>query len=218
MFDSIITSGLTLTNCLICFLVALVLGLLISYLHMKTSKYNKNFIMTLSVLPLLVSVVIMMVNGNLGTGIAVVGAFSLVRFRSIPGNSREIMIIFFAMAIGLALGMGYVAYAVLITLIASLFILILQKSSFGDKKKARILRITIPEELDYTSIFDDIFEKYTSGVELVKVKTTNLGSLFELDYCITLKSNEKDFIDELRSRNGNLKIILERSIDNENEL
>ena len=215
MLNSVLSDSLSIETLLLCSIVSIVLGLVISYVHMKTSKYTKNFLITLAILPILVQTIILMVNGNLGTSIAIVGAFSLVRFRSIPGTSKEIVSVFFAMTIGLATGMGQLLFACLITIIVSLILIILSKSNYGVSKNDKILQITLPENLDYTEVFDDIFEKYISEYTLEKVKTTNLGSLIELTYLVNLKSgiNEKEFIDEIRTRNGNLKIVLTHSID-----
>lgn len=224
MFESILNQGtesLSISSALICMGASILLGLLIAFVHMKTTKYSKNFLITLSVLPLMVQVVIMMVNGNLGTSVAILGAFSLVRFRSMPGNSREIVSVFFAMGIGLAVGMGQIMFAVTITVIVSIFLFILSRSKFGEKNTSeKKLKITIPENLEYDSVFDDIFEKYVSKVSLEKVKTTNMGSLFELTYSIVIKEEklEKEFIDLLRCRNGNLNITLLKESVNENEL
>ena len=223
MFYSILESNsgtLSISTALICMGAALIFGIIIALVHMYSTKCSKNFAITIAVLPLLVQVVIMMVNGNLGTSIAILGSFSLIRFRSMQGNSRELVSIFFAMAIGLAVGMGHIMYAFVFTLITSLALIILQKSNFGMKKNnEKSLKITIPENLDYTNIFDDIFDKYTNNIELNKVKTTNMGSMFELSYNISLKNNinEKDFIDEIRTRNGNLTVNLGR-VSTENEL
>jgi uncharacterized membrane protein YhiD involved in acid resistance len=224
MFESILNQGqgtLNVSTALICMASSIVLGLIIAFVHMKTSKYSKNFLITLSVLPVMVQVVIMMVNGNLGTSVAILGAFSLVRFRSMPGNSREIASIFFAMGIGLAVGMGHIAFAATITLIVSIMLFVLSKSKFGEQKESlKKLKITIPENLEYENVFNDIFEKYLKTVSLEKVKTTNMGSLFELTYEISIKEKnlEKNFIDELRCRNGNLNITLLNTALNENEL
>ncbi len=223
MFNSILESNsgtLSISTALICMGAALIFGIIIALVHMYSTKCSKNFAITIAVLPLLVQVVIMMVNGNLGTSIAILGSFSLIRFRSMQGNSRELVSIFFAMAIGLAVGMGHIMYAFVFTLITSLALIILQKSSFGMKKNnEKSLKVTIPENLDYTNIFDDIFDKYTNNIELNKIKTTNMGSMFELSYNISLKNNinEKDFIDEIRMRNGNLTVNLGR-VSTENEL
>lgn len=216
MFNSIIDSSISLGSALTIFGSAVVLGLIISLIHMKSNKCSKNMAITLAVLPFLVSIVIIMVNGNLGTGIAVVGAFSLVRFRSIPGNSKEIAMIFFSMAVGLALGTGYVGYALIVTIIGSILVYILSNTKFGETNNTRKLRLTVPEDVDYTKEFNNIFEKYTTKHNLLKVKTTNLGSLFELTYEIDMNGNEKEFIDELRTHNGNLKVAIERDgLDNE---
>jgi hypothetical protein len=207
-------ASLSITSAFLSITCALILGIAIALTYMASDSYSKNFVITLVMLPLLVQIVIMLVNGNLGTGIAVMGAFSLVRFRSIPGSSKEISFIFFAMATGLATGMGYITYALVTTLILCLVFLILSKSKFGSiSDSIRKLKITIPEDLDYTEIFDDIFKTYTNKVELEKVKTTNLGSMFELNYNIELKdlSKEKHLLDELRCRNGNLTIICSRT-------
>jgi len=222
MFNSILSdevSTLSIINVMICFAVAIILGLVIAYIHIKTSKkYNKNFVITLAILPILVQVVMMMVDGNLGTSVAVLGAFSLIRFRSIPGNSREITSIFFVMAIGLSLGMGQVWFAIFITLIISILLLIFYKTKFGEKNEGtRILKIIIPEDLDYDEVFDDIFDNYTSMCNLEQIKTTNMGSMYELKYELILKNKQdtKKFIDDLRVRNGNMKIVLNHPIDDQ---
>lgn len=222
MFNSILSdevSTLSIINVMICFAVAIILGLVIAYIHIKTSKkYNKNFVITLAILPILVQVVMMMVDGNLGTSVAVLGAFSLIRFRSIPGNSREITSIFFVMAIGLSLGMGQVWFAIFITLIISILLLIFYKTKFGEKNEGtRILKIVIPEDLDYDEVFDDIFDNYTSMCNLEQIKTTNMGSMYELKYELILKNKQdtKKFIDDLRVRNGNMKIVLNHPIDDQ---
>lgn len=214
MFTSILesTGGLTIGGAIICTVASIILGLTIAYIYMGQGRCSKNFAITLVTLPVLVQVVIMMVNGNLGTGVAILGAFGLVRFRSVPGTSKEICCVFFAMAVGLATGMGFITFAVMITVVISLLLLILSKTTFGETKSLRLLKITIPESLDYTEVFNDIFERYTKEVTLNRVKTTNLGSLFELNYDIVLKDDkqEKALIDELRCRNGNLTIVCGR--------
>ena len=215
MFNSIIGEELTLVTFLICIGVALALGFVISLVHMKGEKYSKNFTSTLVIIPALISTVIMMVNGNLGTSIAILGSVSLIRFRSIPGSSREIINVFFAMAVGLACGTGYVAFALLITLIVGLASLLLSKMNiFENKNTYKVLKVQIPEELDYTEVFNDIFKKFASSVELTKSKTINMGSMFELTYNVKLKNDikEKAFIDEIRVRNGNLKVSLSHPI------
>lgn len=224
MFTSILstaTGTLSVSNALLCIITSLVLGLIISLTYMSSKTYSKNFASSLVIMPVLVQIVIILVNGNLGTSVAVMGAFSLVRFRSVPGSSKEICFIFFAMAIGIATGIGYITFAFVITLIVCLVFLILYRISFGDRKSCeRKLKITIPENLDYTNIFDDLFEKYTKSSKLEKIKTTNLGSMFELHYNIAIinSDKEKEFIDNLRCRNGNLTIILSRNSAQDEEL
>lgn len=209
-------SSVLLSSILLCSIVSIILGVVIVLTHKQTSKYNKNFLVTLSILPLLVQTIIIMVNGNLGTSVAIMGAFSLVRFRSLPGTSKEILSVFFAMTVGLATGMGHLVFAIIITIIGSLAIFILSKVAlFNNNKKEKILKIMIPENLDYTNVFDDIFETYTEKVELEQVKTTNMGSMFDLSYRIILNENvnEKAFLDDLRVKNGNLKVMISHPIE-----
>lgn len=216
-----VTSSLSVETSLLCTLVSVVLGLVLAVIFMTQGSYTKSYIITLALLPALVQTVIMLVNGNLGTGIAVMGAFGLVRFRSMPGTSREISGIFFAMVVGLAAGMGYLTYAALITFIIGTVVILLNKSSFGEFKiHMKDLKITIPENLDYTDIFDDIFDGYTDKHILNRVKTTNMGSMYELQYNIQLKDgkSEKEFIDKLRCRNGNLTIVCGRPVSGQAEL
>ena len=210
------TSSIEISSILICSITSIILGVLIALTHKQTSKYNKNFLVTISILPLLVETIIIMVNGNLGTSVAIMGAFSLVRFRSLPGTSKEILSVFFAMTVGLATGMGHLVFAIIITIIGSLAIFILSKVTlFNKNKKEKILKIMIPENLDYTNVFDDIFETYTEKVELEQVKTTNMGSMFDLSYRIILNENvnEKEFLDDLRVKNGNLKVMISHPIE-----
>lgn len=225
MLESILalsaSSSITPVQLLICTLTSLVLGVGVAVIYMYRNIYSKNFVVTLALLPAMVQLVIMMVNGNIGAGIAVMGAFSLVRFRSIPGSARDIGSIFFAMAIGLATGMGYLAAAVLFLLLVGGMSAFLNTVPFGERKEIeKELKITIPENLEYEGIFDDLFAEYTNGAELVRVKTTNMGSLYELHYHITLrgKTIEKEFIDALRCRNGNLNIVCGRLPFNHDEL
>ena len=211
MFNSILGSSLTLVNFIICILASFVLGLIVALVHSRTTKTSRNFVSTLAILPTLVSIVILLVNGNLGTGVAVASAFSLIRFRSVPGNSKEILSVFFAMAIGLAVGTGYIGFAIMFTLFTSFIIVVLDKIHFGeDKTNTKILKIVIPENLDYTNCFDDLLDDYTNENKLIVSKTTNMGSMFELTYNVVLKNNinEKEFIDKIRVRNGNLKVSL----------
>lgn len=214
MFTSILTGEIiSIQQAMVCIAVSLILGLVISVIYMYTGTCSKNFAITLALLPVLVQMVIMLVNGNIGTGVAILGAFGLVRFRSIPGSSKEILGVFFAMAIGLATGTGLVGFAALCTVVIGLVFFVLNKTSFGETRvQERDLKITIPENLEYAGLFDDIFATYTQKHYLESVKTTNLGSMFELRYIITMKSmaDEKKMIDEIRVRNGNLTIMCGR--------
>ena len=210
LFNSVIPStGVTPLIFIILILVSLVLGGIIALIHTYKNEYTRSFLMTLAILPAVVSVVILMVNGNIGAGVAVAGAFSLVRFRSAPGTAREIGTLFAAMGLGLIMGMGYIGYSVLFTCLIGTAMLILSKFSEDSKKTLhRILKITIPENLNYTDVFDGILDKYTGSYKLTQVKTSNMGSLFKLTYDVVLKdrSLEKELIDCLRTRNGNLEI------------
>ncbi len=213
IFDTDMTNVITVSDFLLCVGCALLIGLILSTAYMCKTKYTKSFVATLALLPAVVCVVIMMVNGNVGTGVAVAGAFSLVRFRSVPGSAKEIGAIFLAMCSGLVAGMGYIAYALLSAVILGAAMLVYNGMDFGITKKLvryRTLHITIPEDLDYSGVFDKILKKYTSDYEVVQIKTTNMGSLFKLTYNLTLKDSEKEkeLIDELRCRNGNLEISI----------
>lgn len=211
MMNSVLENPITLSGFLICLVVAMALGVLTAVVFTYKSRHSASFALTLSVLPMVVCIVIMLVNGNVGTGIAVAGAFTLVRFRSVPGTAREIAAIFTTMAIGLALGMGYVGIAVIFFLFAAGFTLILTKINFGAASKCeKQLKITIPENFNYEGLFDDLFEKYTVHTHLKKVQTTNMGTLYELTYEVLFSDTvvPKEFIDELRARNGNLNISI----------
>lgn len=215
IFDSDLISVISLSDFLLCVATALAIGVFLALVYTYKSRVTKSFVTTLAMLPAVVCVVIMMVNGNIGAGVAVAGAFSLVRFRSVPGTARDIGAIFLSMGAGLIAGMGYLAYASLFALILGAVTLIYQKLNFGASKTAdrdKTLRIEIPENLDYSNVFDDLLEKYTKGYEIMMVKTTNMGSLFKLTYNITLRetAQEKEFIDALRCRNGNLEISMSR--------
>lgn len=217
LFDSVLTEeSLTLVQALICCGTALVLGIISSVVYKFKSYCSKNFAVTLALLPPIVTMLIIMVNGNLGTGIAVVGVFSLVRFRSQPGNSREILAIMLAMAVGLACGTGYVTFAAFGAVLICVLWLILFNTSFGASAQKE-LKIDIPENLDYDGLFDDIFSQYTVKNEIISVKTVQMGSVYELKYQISLKKkvNEKEFLDALRARNGNLPISCGRLSSNQ---
>ena len=213
MLSSILTDGITLSALLICTVTAIVLGFGAAGIYMFKNAYTKSFVMTMSLLPAVVCVVIMLVNGNIGTGVAVAGAFSLVRFRSVPGGAREITCIFFAMALGLACGMGFIGVAIIAFVIICGCVLVMSAVGFGQEKAdEKQLKITIPEDLDFEGVFDDIFEKHTKSANLYKVKTTNMGTLYELHYHVVLKDKNitKAFLDALRCRNGNLNIVCGR--------
>ena len=213
LFDTDLTSVISVPHFLLCVGTALLLGILMALAYMYRTRYTKSFVITLALLPAVVCVVIMMVNGNVGAGVAVAGAFSLVRFRSVPGTAKEICTLFLAMGAGLIAGMGYLGYAVLFTLLMCIIFIILNRFDLGTKKnsvKFKTLTVTIPEDLDYSGVFDDIFEEFTVSCDLVRVKSTNMGSMFKLTYNITLRdvTKEKEMIDKIRCRNGNLEIVV----------
>lgn len=215
IFDTHFISVIELSDFILCVGVSLVIGLLLAGCYMYRSRYTKSFVVSLALLPAVVCVVIMMVNGNVGAGVAVAGAFSLVRFRSVPGTAKEIGMLFLAMGAGLVAGMGYLGYAVLFTVILGGANMLYSHLDLGSRKNAdryKVLNITIPEDLDYSQVFDDIFREYTASCELVQVKTTNMGSLFRLTYHITLRDvqKEKEMFDAIRCRNGNLEISVSR--------
>ena len=214
MLSTIITgTEITLSSFFACTLASLALGVGCALLCMYKNRYSQSFALTLAMLPAVVQIIIMLVNGNIGTGVAVAGAFGLVRFRSAPGNAREIGLLFLAMALGLATGMGYLAAAALFFLIMAAFLLLLLSVRFGgEKENERMLKITIPENLDYDGLFDDLFQQYTGSAELERVRTSNMGTLYELEYRIMLKGRtvSKEFMDALRCRNGNLNIVCGR--------
>lgn len=203
---------------LVCFISAMVLGVLTSLVFLYKSRHSAGFALTLALLPMAVAAVIMLVNGNLGAGVAVAGAFTLVRFRSVPGTAKEIAAIFTSMAIGLALGMGYLGIAVIFFILVSIFTLILTAVNFGAAPKhEKSLKITIPESFNYEGLFDDVFEKFGVKADLRKIRTTNMGTLFELTYTAVFPEGNvsKEFIDELRTRNGNLNILISDFTDKE---
>jgi uncharacterized membrane protein YhiD involved in acid resistance len=221
MLNSILTTTFSINTFLICIAASLILGGVLAWVHSRYNNSSKGFVMTIALLPAIVQIVILLVNGNLGTGIAVMGAFSLVRFRSIPGSAKEISSIFMSMAIGLATGTGYIAVAVLFVIIVGGASIFYNISSFGEpKQKDKELKITIPEGVDYMEAFNDLFQEYTTKAELVRAKTSNMGSLYKLNYHIVLKNpaKEKELIDELRVRNGNLEICCGKLMNINDEL
>ena len=222
MLDSLFTSVLTAStdstaaamsgvDFFLCSAVSLVLGVAIAFIYMFKHSYSKSFVVTLALLPIIVQMVISLVNGNIGAGIAVMGVFNLVRFRSIPGSAKDIGSVFLAMAVGLATGMGYLALACVFTVIVAIANIVFVLSPLGSQMGERVersLTVTIPEDIDYTNLFDDLFERFTSKHELVNTRTTNMGSLYKLEYLVTLKDAraEKTLLDAIRTRNGNLTV------------
>ncbi len=220
MFTSIIANGtVTGTTFLEATACSVLLGLFIAFIYSRTNRCSGSFAITLVMLPAIVQVVIMMVNGNIGAGVATAGAFSLVRFRSAAGKGQEITSIFLAMAAGLATGMGYLTIAVLITVILMLICLVMSLAVAG-RNEERTLKIAVPENLDYEGVFDDLFEKYTTRTELIQVRTAEMGSIYKLQYVTSLKKDTglKKFMDEIRMRNGNLEVSCGRITDSAEEL
>lgn len=217
MFDSIFqNNAVTPTGIFLSLAAALGAGVVFAFLACSRSKTSKSFFLAVSLLPMTVAMVIALVNGNLGIGVAIAGAFGLVRFRSAQGSAREIAVIFIAMAAGLAFGTGYLAYGVLFLLFSGILLLVGERLPILDRPQKcdeKIIRVTIPETLDYATVFDDIFRTYTKRYDLEQVKSTNMGSMFRLTYRVFLRdlTEEKKMIDELRTRNGNLEILLERA-------
>ena len=215
IFDNGLVATVSVGDFLLCLGVSLVLGFMIAAAYVLNNEHTTSFLLTLAILPAVVCVVIMMVNGNIGAGVAVAGAFSLVRFRSAPGSAKEIVVIFLAMGAGLIAGMGYLGFSALFTLIMCavfLFCNLLITNKMERIVVNKTVKITIPEDLDYTGAFDDLFSEYTKRCELVKVKTVNMGSMFRLTYNVTLKDVclEKEMIDRIRERNGNLEVFVSK--------
>lgn len=214
LFSSILGTTLTLPNVLILLAASLVLGFVISLFYIKTHKhegYTPSFAVTLVMLPIIIALIILLIGDNVARAFSLAGAFTIIRFRSAPSDPKDITYIFFTLAVGLALGLGYIAYAVLFTLVLCIVTMVLQFTRFGvPRSEHMILKITVPENLNYQGLFDDIFEKYTDSFKLKKVKTADFGALFEVVYFIELKSDcpQKEFIDSIRTRNGNLNVAL----------
>jgi hypothetical protein len=223
MLDTILNTSadttLTLSSAVLTMISSLILGVLISLTYNKThtkGQYSQNFSLTLVMIPCIIAIIILLIGSNVARAFGLAGAFSIIRFRSTAGDPKDIAYVFFTMGAGLACGVGLFLYAAFFTVFLCIFLAILCKINFGARKLSyKLLKVIIPEDLDYQGVFDDIFEQYTVSHELKKVKTTDLGSLYELVYVVTVKSNvsEKNFIDELRCRNGNLNIILAMNAD-----
>ena len=216
MLNSIISAGITLPTFFACILCAVALGLGTAAVFTFKARSTSSLMLAIAILPAAIALMIMMVNGNIGAGVAVAGAFALVRFRSVPGNAREIAAIFVAMALGLACGMGLVGLAVLFFVVIAVLVIVLQMVGFGQSSgRDRLLKVTVPENLEYDGMFDDLFEKYLESVELERVRTTNMGTLYELSWRVRVKddSTTKEFLDAMRCRNGNLTVSLGRVAD-----
>ncbi len=211
LLNSIFSDPITAQQLLICLAAALILGVGNSFVFLFRSRHTSGFALTLALMPMAVAVVIMLVNGNIGTGVAIAGAFTLTRFRSVPGTAREISAIFVDMGIGLALGMGYIGFAILFFLVAAVFVMAMTLMGFGNtSRRDKQMKITIPEDYDYSGLFDDVFDRYNVKAELQKVKTASMGTLFELTYDVQFPDEHipKAMIDDIRSRNGNLNIVV----------
>ncbi len=225
MLETIINStdgtSFTLTNTLIVITAAIILGFLISLVYMRTTKkagYSPSFTVTLIMLPVIISIIILLVGNNVARAFSLAGAFSLIRFRSAPGEPKDIAYVFFTLAVGLCCGMGYIGYAIIFTIILCLVMLILDVTKFAmPKTKAMNLKIIVPEDLNYEGVFDEILNSYTTNYKIESIRTRDFGALFELNYSIHLleEANQKQFIDALRCRNGNLNITL--TINSQNE-
>ena len=213
MLNSILSDPITITQILICMGCALAGGILTALAFMYKSRSSKSFSMTLALLPIAMCLVVMMINGNLGVAVAVAGGFALVKFRSAPGTAREICAIFLDMTLGVILGQGYILLAGIFLVIIIVMVLLLTGIRFGERRHEKILKITIPEDYDYTNLFDDIFEKYSCKAEIEKIKTTNMGSLIDVTYRLSVPTENisKNMLDELRARNANLSIMITNS-------
>ena len=212
-------TAISLSDSILTIIVSFILGALISLTYMKTSNrggYSQNFSLTLIIIPIVIAIIVLLIGSNVARAFSLAGAFSLIKFRSAPGDPKDISYVLFTMAAGLAAGVGLFGYGLLFTVFLCLLMITLNLFNFGAQKTSqKLLKITIPEDLDYEGIFDDIFLEYTKGHELIKVKTTDLGSLFQLVYTVVLedKTSQKAFLDALRCRNGNLNIILSIGAD-----
>lgn len=219
LFESVISGGITASGFFICLASALICGIITAFGASFKTHSTKSFLISLVLLPMIVSTVITMVNGNIGTGVAVMGAFSLVRFRSVPGKAKDIAAIFLSMTAGLACAGGFVTIALLFTVIVSAVMIVLSAIPFGDDRML-VLNVTIPESLNFADAFDDVFKEYTNKSRLTQTKTSNMGSLYKLTYKIELKDRTKlkEFIDALRCRNGNLEISVAENPEGGEEL
>ncbi|MCL9662526.1 DUF4956 domain-containing protein [Paenibacillus hunanensis] len=223
MLENIFTSTLsstatelTLTNALITIVISIILGGLISLTYMYTNRsgFSQNFTLTMVLLPTIVAIIILLIGSNIARAFSLAGAFSIIRFRSAPGDPKDIAYVLFTMAAGLAVGTGYYGYAILFTIILCVMMIILNQLNFGSRKTTqRMLKVTIPENLSYEEAFQEVFQRFGVKHELKKIRTTELGSLYELIYTVTMQSStdQKAFLDEIRCRNGNLDLSLTMS-------
>ena len=219
ILSSIITSSeIGMSQFLVCSIVSIILGLIISYIHSYKNRSTTGFLLTVGLIPVIVQVIIMLVNGNLGAGVAVAGAFSLVRFRLAPGTAREILSLFLAMTVGLAAGMGYVAIAVIMVIVVGILTVLLPLL-FDENNKTRQLQITVPESLDYEGAFEEIMNKYTEKHEMLYVKTVQMGTAYKLLYDVLIKDgiSVQSFLDDIRTRNGNLEVSIGREMERKEE-
>ncbi|AWW27784.1 DUF4956 domain-containing protein [Acetobacterium carbinolicum] len=221
LFSTTLTETLTIESTLSVIFAALAMGLFISFVYVRTrgkDGYSPGFVVTLIMLPAIISIIILLVGNNVARAFSLAGAFSLIRFRSAPGDPIDISYVFFTLAVGLACGMGYILYGAIFAIILCTVMVILSISNYGKPKvKNMQLKITIPEDIDFQNCFNDILKHYTSSHKIQRVKTSDFGSLFEINYTITLKNNtdQKEFIDKLRCRNGNLSIVLNTEVIDE---
>ncbi len=210
-FSTMIELGeITVGKFLLCSVVSLLLGFAVASVSAFIGKKSRSVSVSLTLIPFIVQVIIMIVNGNIGVGLGVAGAFSLIRYRSNPGTASDILVLFIAMTIGITMGVGFIWLSVIFTVIALIaYVLISMSGLGGGRHGEKELKITIPEGLNYPHLFDDIFKKFTRSCRLVRVRTTNMGSMYQLTYLVVMSNDdeEKEMIDEIRCRNGNLDIV-----------
>ena len=220
MLNSILTTPLTIPGLVVTLLGSLVMGILTSLVFSYKNKLSSSLSLTLAILPVAMSMVVVMINGNLGVAVAVAGGFTLVRFRSIAGTGREISAVFTVMTLGVICGMGYIGIATIFFAVIAALVLLLTALGFGQKKAEKLLRITIPEDYDYTGLFDEIFDKYGVRAQIAKIKTTNMGSLIDVSYKVTLPGEtvSKQMLDDIRSKNGNLGVMVANYEDEREKL
>ena len=210
MLNSILTTPITFSGLMITLLGALILGVLSAMVFSYKSRLSPSLSMTLAVLPVAMSMVTVMINGNLGVAVAVAGGFTLVRFRSVAGTAREISAVFAVMTLGVTCGMGYIGMAAIFFAVVALLVLALTATRFGERQREKLLRVTIPEDYDYVGLFDDVFQKHGIRASIDRIKTTNMGSLIDVTYKITLPGETltKEALDEIRAKNGNLCVMV----------